>query len=110
MSLPRASATVASPAPQKSTEKRLQERVAVNCQLDLRWQDLDGSRVLRVRAIDISKFGVLVEAERAIRPGTAVSVQTVSMVLGTACVRHCTPKGLKFRIGLRLPDRLIRHP
>jgi hypothetical protein len=110
MSLPEASATAASPAQQENSEKRLQQRVAINCQLNLCWQDPDGNRVLRVRAIDISKFGILVEAERAIRPGTAVSVQTVSMVLGTACVRHCTPKGLKFRIGLRLPDCLIRHP
>jgi len=56
--------------------------------------------------MDMSKFGLLVETEKALEPGAVVSVQTNSAMLGTACVRHCTPKGLKYRIGMHLPDRM----
>jgi hypothetical protein len=47
-----------------------------------------------------------VEADRAIAPGVVVSVETNSATLGSACVRHCTPAGLKYRIGLHTPDRM----
>jgi hypothetical protein len=56
--------------------------------------------------MDISKFGLLVEAERALEAGAIVSVQTNSAMLGSACVRHCTPNGLKYRIGMHMPDRM----
>jgi hypothetical protein len=56
--------------------------------------------------MDMSKFGMLVETERALQPGAIVSVQTNSAMLGVACVRHCTPNGLKYRIGMHLPDRM----
>jgi hypothetical protein len=41
--------------------------------------------------MDLSNFGMLVEAERALEPGTVVSVETNSVMLGNACVRYCTP-------------------
>jgi|SRR5579863_1662890 len=86
-------------------EKRLHQRIAIDCPVHLSWQDHQENRVLRARALDISKFGMLVEAERPIAAGTVISVETNSRTLGTACVRHCTPFGLKFRIGLHMPDR-----
>jgi len=92
----------------KGAGKRLHERLAVQSQVHLSWQDREGTRVLQARAIDISRFGLLVEAEKAIAPGTLVSVQTKATLIGKACVRHCTPKGMKYRIGLLLPDRMTR--
>ncbi|MBZ5594803.1 MAG: PilZ domain-containing protein [Acidobacteriia bacterium] len=89
-----------------AADRRLHERLSVNFQVHLCWQDRQGNQILRARAVDISKFGLLVEAEKSIAPGTAISVQTNSMTLGTACVRHCTPKGLNYRIGLHMPDRM----
>jgi hypothetical protein len=86
--------------------RRLHERLSVTFQVHLCWQDRQGKQVLRARAVDISKFGLLVEAIRPIAPGTTISVQTNSSILGIACVRHCTPKGLKYRIGLHMPDRM----
>jgi hypothetical protein len=88
--------------------KRLHERLAVNFQVHLCWKDGLADRVLRGQALDVSRFGMLVEAERAIPPGTFITVQTTSTILGRACVRHCTPKGLKYRIGLHMPDRSVR--
>ena len=56
--------------------RRLQERVSIDCQVRLCWQDRQGNHVLCARAMDISKFGLLVETERALEAGAVVSVQT----------------------------------
>ena len=84
--------------------RRLHERVPIDCQVRLRWQDRQGNHVLRVRAMDLSHFGMLVETERAIEPGTVVAVETNYVTLGNACVRYCTPNGLKYKIGMHVPD------
>jgi len=99
----------AAPAAQKASGNRLHGRSAVQRRVRISWTDGQGNYVLQAYAIDISKFGLLVEAERPIRSGTLVSVQTNSAIIGKACVRHCTPKGAKFRIGLHLPDRMLRE-
>lgn len=98
--------------PTKQTEserrragQRLHDRLSVQRDVRLCWEN----RVLLARAVDISRFGLLVETERAIAPGTVVSVQTNAAPIGRACVRHCTPKGTKYRIGLHLPDRVLRE-
>ena len=88
--------------------KRLHERLSVQRQVYLCWKDARGNQVLRAHAVDVSRFGILVEAERAIAAGTVISVQMNATMLGKACVRHCTPKGIKYRIGLHMPDRMIR--
>ena len=84
--------------------RRLHERVSIHCQVRLCWHDRQGNHVLRAQAMDLSNFGMLVEAERALEPGTVVSVETNSVMLGSACVRYCTPNGLKYRIGMHVPD------
>jgi hypothetical protein len=86
------------------TNRRLHDRISVDCQVRLCWQDRQGNHVLCARAMDMSKFGMLVETERALEPGAIVSVETHSAMLGIACVRHCTPNGLKYRIGMHVPD------
>ena len=84
--------------------RRLHERVSIDCQVRLCWQDRQGNHVLRAQAMDLSNFGMLVEAERALEPGTVVSVETNAVMLGSACVRYCTPNGSKYRIGMHVPD------
>jgi hypothetical protein len=84
----------------------------MNSQLHLSWQPggHGAQRSVRARAINVSKFGVLVEAESAIPSGTAVCVQSSNFtMLGRASVRHCSPKGLSYKIGLFMPDRLTRN-
>jgi hypothetical protein len=61
--------------------RRLHERVSIDCQVRLCWQDRQGNHVLRARALDLSNFGLLVEAERALEPGTVVSVETKAVML-----------------------------
>ena len=109
MSEQQAVPTKAGPGPAETrVNKRLHERLAINCQVHLCWKDGQSNRVLHAQALDVSTFGMLVEAERGIPAGTFITVQTTSTILGRACVRHCTPKGLKFRIGLHMPDRSVR--
>ena len=88
--------------------RRLHERIPINRPVHLCWRERQGEQVLAGRATDISKFGMLVETDRPISPGTVISVQTSSTMLGSACVRHCTPSGVKYKIGLHMPDRMAR--
>ena len=91
--------------------QRLHERLSVNSQLHLSWEQgrRGAQRSVRARAIDVSKFGVLVEAESPIPSGTIVCVQSSTFtMIGRASVRHCTPKGLSYKIGLYMPDRLTQ--
>ncbi|HLN04286.1 MAG TPA: PilZ domain-containing protein [Bryobacteraceae bacterium] len=109
MSLPQSDPKQAGAVTEKGAGKRLHARNAVQRQVRLCWRGSEGDRILQARAIDISSFGMLVEAEKAIPPGTLVSVQTNATMIGKACVRHCTPKGAKYRIGLLMPDRMVRE-
>lgn len=93
---------------EKNAGKRLHARSNIQRRVRLCWVDGQANRVLDAQAIDISNFGMLVETEKAIPSGTLVSVQTNAMLIGKACVRHCTPKGAKYRIGLHMPDRMMR--
>lgn len=101
-------AQASAPAMESRSNRRLHDRIPINRPVYLCWPDRQGQQVQSGRAIDLSKFGMLVEADRPIAPGTTISVQTASAMLGSACVRHCTPSGLHYKIGLHMPDRMSR--
>jgi PilZ domain-containing protein len=94
----------------KGTNRRIHERIPINSRLAICYRDRSSiSNSIRARAVDVSKAGILVEAERPVPIGTVVELQTAnSTILGRAAVRHCTSKGAKFWIGLYVPDRLLR--
>ena len=91
-------------------QRRLHSRIPANARLQLHWHDVRaGQRQVPARSVDISKFGVLVEVERSIPTGTIVVVYTTQgAVVGRGSVRHSTPKGLNYLVGLYLPNRLAR--
>ncbi len=93
-----------------ATSPRLHERLPFERVLHLCWEERrTGKRRINARGIDRSKFGILVEAEKPIPTGTLVSVETGNFtVVGRASVRHCSPNGMNYRIGLYMPDRLVR--
>jgi len=102
-----------SPSPEhtaESAERRAHERVPVNTQLQLRWEEKKGAqRQVRARAVDVSKFGLQVESEKAIAAGTIVNVYSAHFApIGRASVRQCTPKGMDYRIGLYMPDLFMQ--
>ena len=90
--------------------QRLFDRLTIDDKLHLCWQDRrGGQRNIRARAIEVTKVGILVESEAAITTGAIISVQTRNFTLiGRASVQDCTPKGLNYRIGLYMPDLLLR--
>lgn len=69
------------PAPSRSglsgrTERRLHSRVAIDREVRLSWQDRQGDHRVRARALDVSKYGMLVEAESEIALGVVVFIGT----------------------------------
>jgi nitrous oxidase accessory protein NosD len=93
-----------------AADRRLHERFPVDTPLQLRWEERKGvQRQVRGRAIDVSRFGLQVQAERAIPAGTVVNVYTAQFVpLGRASVRHCTIKGMDYNLGLYMPDLFVQ--
>jgi|SRR5689334_17551889 hypothetical protein len=91
-------------------DRRLHERFPVDTVLQLRWEERKGvQRQVRGRAVDVSRFGLQVLAERAIPAGTVVNVYTAQFVpLGRASVRHCTIKGMDYCVGLYMPDLFVQ--
>lgn len=89
--------------------RRLYERFPIDAQLQICWEEGKGvRRQIRARAVDVSKSGVQVEAERAIANGTVVNVFSANFSpIGRASVRHCTQKGMGYRLGLYMPDRFV---
>jgi len=96
--------------PAKPKSRRSDPRVPRNSQVVLCCVDRNGGqRRFRALAVDTSKNGLLVQTDEAIPAGTVVYLQTAGFTaLGKASVRHCTQKGLRYRIGLYLPDPLTR--
>ena len=94
----------------KGTNRRIHERIPINSRLVICHRDRSSAlSSVRARALDVSKAGILAEAERPVPTGIVVELQTPnSTILGRACVRHCTSKGAKYWIGLYVPDRLLR--
>ena len=93
----------------EAQSRRLYERFPVNALLQICWDEGKGvRRQIRARAIDVSKQGVQVESERAIPAGTLVNVFSANFSpIGRASVRHCTQKGMGYRLGLYMPDRFV---
>lgn len=94
-------------AGENGTGQRLTARFPIDAQLQICWEEGKGiRRQVRARAVDVSKFGIQVESERAIPTGTVVNVFSANFSpIGRASVRHCTPKGMDYRLGLYMPDR-----
>jgi PilZ domain-containing protein len=92
------------------TNRRSQQRIAVNTHLFVSFQDGKGvQHRIRARAMDLSKSGVLVQSDEPVPLGQVVYLQTPSFIaMGRASIRHCTQKGLKYVIGLYIPDPLVR--
>jgi hypothetical protein len=97
------------PASPPRANKRFHGRLPVKCRFSIYADDDTGQRCIVGRGINMSNSGALVEATEPIRPQTLVYVKADGLgLMGSATVRHCTPKGSKFRIGLHFPNPLIR--
>jgi hypothetical protein len=88
------------------SERRLHSRHAIERDVFLMWQDRYGDHQVRARALDVSKYGMLVETESKIPLGVVVFIGTGAVLYGRGCVRHCTQSGEKCLIGLNTPDHI----
>lgn len=101
----------AQPAPSRTgptgpTERRLHSRLAIDREVRLTWQDRRGDHSVRSRALDMSKYGLLLEVDREIPLGVVVFIETGAVLYGRGCVRHCTPSGERYLVGLNTPDHM----
>jgi hypothetical protein len=89
--------------------RRLQPRIPIKTQIEVYVQDVQKSRfTVRAVAVDVSRCGILVAAERSIATGTVVYLQArICNLAGKAVVRSCTPHGREYRIGMYFPDPLM---
>ena len=88
------------------TERRLHSRLAINREVRLTWQDRQGDHNVRSRALDMSRFGLLLEVDREIPLGVVVFIGTGAVLYGRGCVRHCAQSGEKYLVGLNTADHM----
>jgi hypothetical protein len=82
-------------------EARLSQRVPVRCWARLSYESEDGSsNTIKVRVVNMSASGVLVEAPRSLPVGAQVRIQANELLAGTAYVRRAAWSFWRFRIGL----------
>ena len=89
------------------TDKRRKQRQLFDSALEVSWKDGQGaSRIVTVRAIDLSNSGIRVESSEAIDLHTDVYVRAERYGLtGATSVRHCSRRGSKYILGLEFnPD------
>lgn len=112
----RTNAPVSSDARTQTANRRLQDRMPIDGRVLVSCEDRQGvQRRIQARAINTSKTGLLLQSDEPVANGTVVSLRTLGFAfIGRACVRHCTQKGIKYNLGLYVPDRLVRmteaHP
>jgi hypothetical protein len=97
------------PPKEKAWDRRRHERIPVQSQVVICWEDRQGQQRMKARAVNASPSGVLLEVEKPVAVGTTVILQTSSFaVLGKASVRHCESNGSRYTIGLYVAERLPR--
>jgi hypothetical protein len=88
---------------------RLSERVPMCFPARLSYESDDGSiTTIKVRVVNMSTSGVLVEALRSLPVATRVRIQGNELLVGTAYVRRFTRSCWRFKIGLEFA-RAIRN-
>ncbi len=90
-----------------SAYQRSFERARLRDSGTLNWSLGEGeTAAMPLAGVNISKGGALVETKSALPVGTVVLIHFGSLrTMTTATVRHCTPWGSRFRIGVA-----FRHP
>jgi len=96
---------------QPAVDRRGLQRLGLAFSATLDWTGSAGNAVsVEVRGIDLSRMGAMVRSPEALPPGSVVFVNIRSHgLMGVAHVRHCTPWGRGFRIGLEFRSPLMRR-
>jgi hypothetical protein len=91
---------------------RRHARADKSAPLQLIWKDRQGlDRFINGRIIDISESGIRVEVAEPLEKRTYVTLQSASLGLhGSASVRSCARKGMKYLVGLEFSAGLKWKP
>jgi len=89
---------------------RVCERVPMRCSVSIfRRNDTGRIKGISARVLDISSSGALIRAWQPIRIDSYIRIRGNELLTGMAQVRHCTRKGLGFRIGLEFTTALPKR-
>jgi hypothetical protein len=93
-------------------ELRRHTRSAKSAPVHVVWKDRQGvDNIARGTIIDVSESGIRVELPEPLEKQSYVTLQCTSLGLhGSASVRTCTRKGLKYVVGLELSGGLKWKP
>lgn len=91
-------------------ERRMLSRFPVQSRMFVSWQDKQGRRrSLKGRAVDISERGACLTAYRPVPRDSLVYIKATQCSLeGTASVRYCFRRGLRYLIGVELRGSLTK--
>ncbi len=86
------------------SEKRKSERVELSEQGTVSWQTSDGDTFgERVLLVNLSGNGVLIQMSHKLEFRQTVQLKIPSWQIdGSASVRYCIQRGMKYRVGLEL--------
>ncbi len=93
-------------------ELRRHARADKSAPLQLIWKDRQGlDRFINGSILDVSESGIRVELREPLEKQTYVTLQAASLGLhGSASVRTCTRKGMKYIVGLEFSGGLKWKP
>jgi len=93
-------------------ELRRHVRAAKSSPVQIVWKDRQGTdKFVQGRIVDVSESGIRVEITEPLEKQTYVTLQSPGLGLhGTASVRSCARKGLKYAVGLEFSAGLKWKP
>ena len=91
-------------------DRRSDQRRPIGCALRISWRAADGlTRSAHVRGIELSQSGVAIRSNEPFPPGYTLFVELPKYnLVGSGCVRHCTPTGSTYLVGIKFRGNLTR--
>ena len=94
------------------SEKRNSERIDLKAPGTLSWQTPDGTSLSeRILLLNLADKGILIEMSHKLELRQTVQVKIESRKIdGSASVRYCIQKGMKYRVGLEMFYQIEAKP
>ncbi len=94
------------------SEKRKSERVELKESGSVSWQTPDGASLSeRILLLNLADNGMLIEMAHKLEMRQTVQVRIPSWQIdGSASVRYCIQKGMKYRVGLEMFYQIEAKP
>ena len=95
-----------------ATEKRRSQRIELNEPGTIAWQSDDGNTLSeRIKLVNLADSGAMIEMTTKLPLRLTVHLKVPAWEIdGSATVRYCRQKGLKYRTGLELFESIHAKP